>query len=102
MDNQNNPVVQIDPANLSLKAQRAVRLKFNPSQIDRVARIKLLAAQLVEEMHAVQKDAIEKGRDVTLTEDPRISEAYYDACEAINHVVTASMHCVRAATATIS
>lgn len=78
-------------------AARAVRLQFNPSQDSRVQRIKCLTAALVTEMEQVAAEAMRM---------PEGAQAEQTAAEmldcsgrAIDHVVTANMHCVLAATA---
>jgi hypothetical protein len=90
------------PLRISPTAARAVRLQFNPSASDTVNRIKRLTAALVTELEVVQAQA-QGGLTVVdnVEAAAKMVNAIDTADKAIDHVVTASMWSVLAATATL-
>lgn len=75
--------ITVDSETVSAATLEAVRFSFNPSAIDRVAVIKLLAAALIEECAKIRADG----------------NAYREASIAITETESAAMWAVKAATA---
>lgn len=74
--------ILVNSETVSATAKEAVRFSFNPSSIDRVAVIKLLAAALIAECENIRAEGI----------------AAREASIAITEIETAAMWAVKAAT----